>query len=268
MNISKYWHQFIIGLKRAVYGRSGEPYRINGHTLRYLPGTRPVRLRYIRSQNDVVRYDALQVAWLSSHLAEGDTAIDIGAHYGGYSIIMAAKCGQTGHVVAFEPDTHAREVMAENLGLNPYIKRPTVETFACSDKLGEATLFSRGGNARSSLVKSAVGFSADEECEEIRVALVTLDSYLSENNLPEPRCVKIDAEGAEIRILKGAKQVLASNAEIVCELHPYAWADFGNTLLELKDLAAAGSRRVRYLDQDGEIGDRVEYGTVLIERLQ
>ena len=203
--LNRFRLQFVLGLKRALYGRRGEPYQIEGHTLRYLPGTRPVRLCYIRSQNDVVRYDALQVAWLSSHLAEGDTAIDIGAHYGVYSILMAAKCGQTGHVVAFEPDPHAREVLVKNLGLNPSIKRPTVEICACSDEIGEATLFSRGGNAQSSLVKSALGFSADEKSEEIRVALVTLDSYLSENSLPEPRCVKIDAEGAEIRILKGCE---------------------------------------------------------------
>ena len=97
-------------------------------------------------------------------------------------------------------------------------------------------------------------FSAATDREEIRVPLVTLDSYLSEHNLPEPRCVKIDAEGAEIRILKGAKQVLASNADIVCELHPYAWPEFGNTLAELKDLAAAAGRRIRYLDQGH--GDR------------
>jgi len=102
--------------------------------------------------------------------------------------------------------------------------------------------------------------------EEIRVPVVTLDSYLSECKLPELRCVKIDAEGAEIRILKGAKQVLASNADVVCELHPYAWREFGNTFAELRDLAAAAGRRIRYLDQDTEIGDKAEYGTVLIER--
>jgi FkbM family methyltransferase len=256
----------VLGLKRAFYGRRGEPYEIDGQTSRFLPGTRPVRLRYVHSENDVVRYDALQIAWIISHLAEGDTAIDIGAHYGVYSILMAAKCGQTGHVVAFEPDPHARIVLAKNLGLNRGIKLPTVEICACSDKIGEATLFSLGGNAQSSLVKSAVEFSADQKSEEIRVTVVTLDSYLSQSNLPEPRCVKIDAEGAEIRILKGAKQVLASNAEIVCELHPYAWAEFGNTLAELKDLAAAAGRRVRYLDQNREIGDRAKYGTVLLER--
>src|SRR6266851_7994101 len=105
-------HQFVLGLKRALYKRRGEPYKIEGHTLHYLPGTRPVRLRYTRSHNGVARYNALQVAWLSTHLIEGDTALDIGAHHGTYSILMAAMCGQTGHVVAFEPDPYAREVLA------------------------------------------------------------------------------------------------------------------------------------------------------------
>ena len=40
---------------------------------------------------------------------------------------------------------------------------------------------------------------------------------------------------------------------------------FGNTLAELKELAAAAGRRIRYLDQDNEIGDEAEYGTVLLE---
>jgi FkbM family methyltransferase len=259
-------HQLVLGLKQVLYGRRGEPYRIEGHTLRYLPGTRPVRLRYIRSRNGNARYDALQVVWLSNHLAEGDTAVDIGAHYGTYTILMAAMCGQTGHVVAFEPDPYARAVLSRNLSLNPRINRPTVEVCACSDKIGEATLFSRGGNSQSSLTRSAVEFSPEHQSEEIRVPLVTLDSYLSERNLPEPHCVKIDAEGAEIRILKGAKQILSSNANIVCELHPYAWREFGNTLAELKDLAAAAGRRIRYLDQDTEIGEQAEYGIVLLER--
>lgn len=259
-------HDCVLALKRLFYGRRGEPYRIDGHTLRYLVGTRPVKLRYIRSQNGVARYDALQVAWLSSHLTEGDTAVDIGAHHGSYSILMAAKCGKTGHVIAFEPDPYAREVFLRNLSLNPSIRRPKVEMCACSDEIGDATLYSCGGNSQSSLVRSAVEFTGVHTSEEIRVPVVTLDSYLSECNLSQPRCVKIDAEGAEIRILRGAKQVLASNADVVCELHPYAWLEFGNTFAELKDLAAAAGRRIRYLHQDTEIGDKAEYGTVLLER--
>jgi FkbM family methyltransferase len=179
---------------------------------------------------------------------------------------MAAKCGQSGHVIAFEPDPYAREVLARNLGLNLNIRRRKVEMCALSDEIGEATLFSRGGNSQSSLARSAVEFSAGHTSEEIRVPLVTLDSYFLGCNLPEIHCVKIDAEGAEICILKGAKRVLASNAKVVCELHPYAWSEFGNTLSELKDLAAAAGRRIRYLDQTAEIGEQAEYGTVFLER--
>jgi len=264
--IANYRHQLVLGLKKVLYQRRGEPYRIDGHTLRYLPGTRPVRLRYIHSQNDNARYDALQVAWLNTHLTEGDTAVDIGAHHGAYSILMAERCGQAGHVVAFEPDPCARAVLANNLNLNPGIKRPVVETYACSDELGEATLFSRGGNSQSSLVRSAVEFSPKHHSQELRVPLVTLDFYLSERHLPEPRCVKIDAEGAEIRILKGAARVLSSNAELVCELHPYAWPEFGNTLAELKGLAAAAGRRCPRPGRDSGFGDEAKYGTVLLER--
>jgi hypothetical protein len=93
-----------------------------------------------------------------------------------------------------------------------------------------------------------------------------LDTYIATHNLPEPRWVKIDTEGAEIRILKGAQKLLAGNAGVLCELHPYAWPEFGNTFAELKDLAAAAGRRMRFLDQDVEIGDTPEYGTVLLER--
>jgi FkbM family methyltransferase len=259
-------HRFVLGLKRAVYGARGEPYRIAGHTLRYLPGTRPVRMRYVNSKCSNARYDALQILWLTTLLGEGDTALDIGAHCGEYSILMAAQCGQTGHVVAFEPDPHAREFLAKNLALNPGIKRPTIENSACSDEIGDAILFSRGGNSQSSLARFAVEFCSAHHAEEIRVPTVTLDAYLLEHRLPAPRCVKIDAEGAEIRILKGAKQILASSAYVVCELHPYAWPEFGSTLTELKELTAGSGRRVRYLDQDAEIGDHVEYGTVMLER--
>jgi hypothetical protein len=45
------------------------------------------------------------------------------------------------------------------------------------------------------------------------------------------------------------------------------WPEFGNTFPELKDLAAAAGCRIRYLDQDTEIGEQAAYGTVLLERI-
>ena len=175
-------------------------------------------------------------------------------------------CGETGTVVTFEPDPYARRQLHKNLSLNPNVKAPRVEACAVSDVRGEAVLFSRGGNSQSSLARSGVEFDSSQVAEEIRVPLVSLDEYLAANAIPTPRWVKIDTEGAEIRILKGAPEVLASDAGIVCELHPYAWAEFGNTFDELKQIVAAAGRRIRYLDRDSEIGDEAIYGTVMLER--
>lgn len=232
-----------LSVKRAIYGRRGEPYEFAGETVRFAPGTRPVRRKYLHSANWVNRDDVLEILWLERHLERGGVVIDVGAHYGIYSVLMASRAAQ---VVAFEPDPYAREMLAHNAGLNSKHGTITIEAFACSDRDGEAVLFSRGGQANSSFARSAAE-KQSLALEEIRVPTITLDRYLAEHSL-SPRIVKIDAEGAEIRILKGARSLLASDAKILCELHPYAWAEFGNSLSELESLIAVAGRKMRYLD--------------------
>jgi FkbM family methyltransferase len=257
-------HTGVLALKRLLYRNRGEPYRVNGRTLRYLPGSRPVRLAYVNSPNDSVRYDALQVQLLTDSVKEGDFAIDLGAHYGQYTLLLAALCGRSGKVVAFEPDPYAREMLDRNLSLNPEIKRPVVESVAVSNIDGESILYSRGGNSQSSLARSGVNFGGDDDSERIKVQVTTLDSYIDRAGFGEAKWVKIDTEGAEIRILQGARQLLASRASIICELHPYAWPEFGTTFEDLKALAAESGRFIRYLDESDEVGDTVRYGTVIL----
>lgn len=215
------------------------------------------------------RFDALQLEALTDYLngiREGDTVIDIGAHQGQYSIVMAALCGRSGNVISFEPDPYARRAFQKNLSLNPSLKCPTVEDKALSDQDGEAVLFSKGGNSQSSLVRSAVEFGKNDCAEEIHVRTICLDTYLEQNALSTPSWVKIDCEGAEIRVLKGARKVLAGPTKILCELHPYAWEAFGNTLEELKALVCASGRRMSYLGSKREVGTSADYGIVVIDR--
>ena len=117
--IGKYRDQAVLALKRIFYVGRGEPYTIQGHRLRYIPGTRPIRLKYASSTNLVNRYDALQLLLISQNLQEGDTALDIGAHTGEYAIMMTAICGHAGRVIAFEPNPYARRMLNRNIKLNP-----------------------------------------------------------------------------------------------------------------------------------------------------
>jgi FkbM family methyltransferase len=249
-------------IKRIVYSRRGEPYEVAGKVLRFAPGTRPVRLRYAASSNGVNRYDALQLKLLSEELHEGQIAFDVGAHVGAVALIMAAFCGKSGRVVAFEPDPVAKRRMDRNFDLNENVRRPEIETTAVSDVAGESRFFSDGGECNSSLVQAATGIA---ETEELIVQTITIDDYVVRSGL-QPDWVKIDVEGAEIRVLRGAKTLLAGGARIICELHPYAWPAFGDTFDELRDLIATSGRRIRYLDQVHDLTGSPAYGIVLLDR--
>jgi FkbM family methyltransferase len=222
-------------------------------------------LRYRNSGNTITRFDALQIETLADGIRPGDTVIDVGAHYGQYSILMAAFAGQSGTVISFEPDPYARKVLKQNIELNPALKRPIIEETALSDKVGEAVLYTKGGNSQSSLVRSAVEFARAESLETIRVDTIPIDVYLERNRVPVPSWVKIDAEGAEIRILRGAPNLLASPTRVLLELHPYAWPEFGDTLEDLQKLIAAYGRRMIVLGTTEEVGREASYGTVLLD---
>lgn len=265
MQINTLKHKLIAQAKRLFYGRRGEPYVINGRELRYIPGMRPIRLRYLTSSNVNSCNDAWQVKVLSENLKEGDVCLDIGAYVGQYSVLMAAFCGVAGQVYSFEPDPYARVLLEKNIDLNPTLKRPIIESLACSDKVGQTVLFSKRGNAQSSLVRSAVEFD-EQQAEQIAIQTTTIDHYLESKGIHDPSWAKIDAEGAEIRILKGAGKLLSSNARIICELHPYAWAEFQNTYDELRDIVASAGRKMRLLSTREPAPDNPEYSTILIER--
>ncbi len=256
-------HQAVTALKKLVYGARGEPYRIAGHRLHYTPGTRPVRTSYATAtDDDVSKFDALEIQLLASRLRAGDQVLDVGAHAGQYAILCAALVGQTGRVVAFEPDPHARRLLAGNIALNPGIVPPTVESLAASDTNGQAVLMSKGGNANSSLAAAVPGTA---QLETIAVTTVRLDDYIAQHGL-KPTWAKIDTEGAEIRVLRGARKLLAGGCNILVELHPYAWAAFGDGFEEMRAMVSASGRRMRYLDETAELTGVPRYGVVLLER--
>lgn len=259
-------HRLVLWAKSLIYGRRGEAYSVMGQRLYFVPGTRPVRLKYRNSSNSIVRYDALQIEHLCACLGAGDFAMDIGTHAGQHALIMAMLCGEKGRVIAFEPDVHARKLLAQNIALNRNIAPPRVEVMALSDHNGMATFFSNGGDANSSLSLSGLSPAMDKQFERMEVPVIRFDDYMRDNALPMPKFVKIDTEGAEIRILQGAESLLASDAEIVCELHPYAWEGFGNSLDDLTSIIAKFGRHMRYLDQAEPVVGEPVYGVVVLER--
>lgn len=76
--------------------------------------------------------------------------------------------------------------------------------------------------------------------------------------------MKLDTEGAEINILRGAPKLLRSGATIICELHPYAWEEFGTSFKELLALVGDSGKTIEYLDPTMRVRDGAYYGAAII----
>ncbi len=259
------FHRSVIAAKRLWYRERGEPIQYGTHKLRYVSGTRPVRLKYIDSPDVIVRNDATQINFFLERVKPGDFVLDIGGHVGQYAVFFGSLVSDSGRVISFEPDPRARETLIANLELNNFTNRVNVEALALFDQEGTHTFFSKGADSMSSLARSGLGENAlSPDVSEYSVATMRLDDYLSRNSLGQPQWVKLDTEGAEINILKGATALLESDATIVCELHPYAWAEFGTSFEELMSLLTDAGRTVEYLDPAMRIQDGAFYGSVII----
>lgn len=258
-------HRSVVEAKRIWYRDHGEPIAYGEHKLRYVSGTRPVRLKYIDSSDSVVRNDARQIKFFLEQVKKDDFVLDVGAHVGQYAVLLGSLVGESGRVISFEPDPEARKTLTINLRMNNLDRRVVVETLALFDQNGEHTFFSKGADSMSSLTRAGLGANASSpNVLEYLVKTIKLDDYLKEKQLGRPRFVKLDTEGAEINILRGASQLLQSDTTIVCELHPYAWHEFQTTFKELLQIVRDCGKTIEYLDPSLRIQDGAFYGAAVI----
>lgn len=262
---SFFGERFIRGMKNILFSHKGEPVTYGSHNLRYIVGTRPVRLSYLNSSNVNVRNDARQIDFFLKNVRLGETVLDVGAHAGQYAVLFGSLVGDSGRVVSFEPDATARAILHRNLKLNKSSSVVKVEEIALSDTGGTQVFYSNGGDSMSSLVRSGLGSNASApSVTEHIVTTMRLDDYVAAHGRGYPQWMKIDTEGAEINILRGARKVLESGVGILCELHPYAWNEFGTTFDELLEIVRSCGRKIRYLDDQYKIEDGPIYGSVII----
>lgn len=136
---------------------------------------------------------------------EGMTIVDIGAHQGTYSVLFASLMNDKGRVFAFEPDPANYSWIMKNVQANSY---QCIETYplALSDNDGEATFHVAGG--MGSLYPNAGAKALSKGTITVRTR--KLDNFLQEKNISDVDIIKMDVEGADLMVLKGAEETLRS----------------------------------------------------------
>lgn len=154
-------------------------------------------------------------------------AIDIGANYGFVSLALA-QARPNLIIYAFEPDVAAAKQFKANLRRNPHLSaRIHLIEKAASDSNGTAVFLSSAdtGNPEAGRLRIP-----EESAHGIEVQTIRLDTFCEQMSL-SPDVIKVDVEGAEIDVLRGASGLFAKRqpAAILLETHGL---NFGNKAVE------------------------------------
>ena len=139
----------------------------------------------------------------------GDICWDVGANIGFYTCLLASLVEDSGAIVAFEPAARTCGYLNENVSLNQFTN-VTVINKGLGDKQEQRSLYySEAGLAEGTAsLKYADGRAASE-----RVTLDTIDNLTPE--LPIPDFIKIDVEGYQLEVLRGAEDCLKTHAPLL-----------------------------------------------------
>ena len=168
--------------------------------------------------------------WLRQRLQQGACFVDIGANVGEYSALAADIVGPSGHVYAFEPAPENAARLRERFATVSHV---SIIEAAVGDVSRTVRLYLDAENpTQHSLGSHNVGRGGGA----VKVQQRALDDI---KGLRAPDVIKIDAQGGELRVLHGARRILASAKPfVVFELWPYGLsnlrADPADLLGELK----------------------------------
>jgi FkbM family methyltransferase len=160
-------------------------------------------------------YEPASMLALYRFLFPGAVLYDVGANVGVFTLFGSRRVGPTGRVYSFEPSSRERAVLEKNVALNG-CDNVTVLASAASDRSGTATLRVAAGQHRgqNTLAPSFAYPGVHMEREET-VSLVALDDLWKTQAVRRPDVLKVDAEGSELHVLRGALSLLRDAMPVV-----------------------------------------------------
>jgi FkbM family methyltransferase len=199
-------------------------------------------------------------SYFRSVLRRGDVVLDIGANFGFHTMLLSRLVGSTGRVIAFEPSP-------ENLKLLRYHCRTNLmqNVQICTNAVGDVAnssvdfvLIDGGKHSSNSFtVADESPYILEQQKTVIRVPMTTIDITCKKSNV-KPTLIKIDVEGAEFFVLKGAEQTITKyRPSIVIGIHPFWMPKYQSTGDIIQFLR---THNYEIKNFDGCLVDELKYG--------
>lgn len=196
-----------------------------------------------------------EVCWVMLRaLRAGDTAIDVGANFGFFTLLMAKLVGKSGPVVAFEPGDVAERALSENVKHNG-LRNITIYRNVVSRSLGRTRYYvSRDDEAGNSLWDPSLFYLNVNGATSVDKDTVALNDIM----VDQPRLIKIDAEGSELEVLMGATKFLSAKVPfVVVELNPFGLQQMGSSTEALRDYMRGYGYDLYFLHSDDRLPTHV-----------
>lgn len=173
----------------------------------------------------------LRMTWyLINHVKSDWTLIDIGAHIGFYTCVMA-RLAPDGQVHSFEPSTQMGKILKSNTA---DFRNVIINDKGVADRDGEETFLSFPAKYSefNSIKAEAIDDELQKKASRVSINITTLDSYCASQKI-SPQLIKIDVEGAEFDVIKGAATVMAkAKPELIIELRKDSFDVLYKALIE------------------------------------
>jgi FkbM family methyltransferase len=146
-------------------------------------------------------YERAVTHFITEVVRSNDVCLDIGANFGWYTTLLQRLCAPGGSVHAFEPVPNIFARLERNVALAGNPPNIHINNVALGDAPGSVTMHQFAGLTIGHSSLSTMGRS---DYTTVEVPMMTLDSYLEEHHLEQVNFVKMDIEGAELMMFKGA----------------------------------------------------------------
>ena len=138
-------------------------------------------------------------------LRSGMVVLDVGAHHGYYSLLASKAVGASGKVIAFEPSPREQLFLRRHLDINR-CSNVVVEPIAFGSSEREADFYVVEGTETG--CNSLRPPNVKQRIDICRAQVLRLDDYVKERRIKHVDFIKLDAEGGELDILRGARRLL------------------------------------------------------------
>ena len=230
-------------LERRLHSRRGLTVYLDGHPIQFVLAAAPA----FRSHSAAHEEEREFLSTVLDTLGPAHLFLDVGSHVGLYAMGAAVRMGPSGHVIAFEPTPETADRLAENVRLNSLSTSIELHRIAVSEGTGTVTFTIAGTSMMNSMfpAKLAARLRPQIKSRTVEVPTQPLDDFYAAGR---NTTVKIDTEGAEILVLRGAPRILASEARIFVELHPWTWGEHDGGWEELVAVVGRAGRVMCTID--------------------